>query len=262
MPQTLETLNLLGWMEEDDARRFLLSQAGLGSGPTDGTSARRLWSDYRDRTMAAAAARDYAPPCCTRVHCPAGERLIKYCGGRVKSIVAVNPAELLAFQFFVSLPRTAEHQAVESSWEERCLPNERLRAALKIEQEGNSLVFDVPHGEHVLILTPEGELRVDQNHPFVMVRDIGDGRLMLRAGYHRAYAYLTAQPRPAEPFLAAVTDHPLVELEIPGMRAKLTSPHPPLVGDFLDPDLVVAAKTPKMRYRFKITAEMNAVPCE
>ncbi|MGH9415560.1 MAG: hypothetical protein ACRD01_02935 [Terriglobales bacterium] len=65
-------------------------------------------------------------------------------------------------------------------------------------------------------LTRDGELRVEQAHPYVMVGDLGGGRLMLRGGYHRAYAYMLTEPSPTEPFLAALTEDKFTELEIPG----------------------------------------------
>jgi len=85
---------------------------------------------------------------------------------------------------------------------------------------------------------------------------------MLRGGYHRAYAYMRARPAPTEPFLAALTENPLIELDLPGRRDILLAPRPPLLADFLDPDLVLAATKIKMRFRFKVTVEMDAIPLD
>lgn len=260
MPERIDALLLLGWMEEAEALGFVRQSGTLE--PFDEGAARQIWRQYRHRTHAAAFSRLYRPPDYRIIESEAAARFVAEAGGPVKVVIAVDPGQLLAFQFYLAMERVQEFAASEGTWAERCLPTERPRAALAIAREGNSLYFDVPHAEHVLRLTAEGELKVDQCDPYVKVADLGGGRLMLRAGYHRAYSYLRARPRPAEPFLAALTEGELPELDLPGVRSKMASDHPPLVGDFLTSDLAWATKIQKLRFRFQITAEMHQIAAE
>lgn len=258
MSEAIESLALLGWMGEDEAIHFLRHDR-VGEPPPDEDSARILWQEFHLRTLAARI-KASTPASCRRVDTADADRFLEAAGGAAQAVVSVDPAQLLAFQFYVAIDRSAAHVETAKPWSELCLPTQRPPVALSIQQDGNRLSFEVPHAEHVLVLTPGGQLRVDQNHPFVMVGDIGNGRLLLRGGYHRAYAYLSAHPAPDQPFLAALIDGPCNELEIPGMREKLTSSRPPLMGDFLNPELVFRARKLKVRYRFTISAEMHRVP--
>lgn len=261
LPEAVDALLLLGWMEQDDAIGFLRQNVGPGE-PMAENAACELWRQFYARTRAVASSRTYNPPDWCAVRSEAAVRLLDRAGGRVASVVAVDPAALVAFQFYLDSGRVADLGRSGSSWPDLCLQAERPRSSLHVTRDGNSLFFDVPHGEHVMMLTAEGELRVQQNDPYVKVADIGSGRLMLRAGYHRAAAYMLADPAPDEPFLAALTRDELVELDLPGIREKLTAASPPLLGDFLAPGLTKGVKTQKYRFRFKVTAEMESIPIE
>jgi len=247
-------------MDEADAIDYL-TESCTWSEPMSPIEAGRVWRDARARTLAAARSRIYRSPSYRVRSDIIAREFMHAAGGRVKAVVEVDPEQLVAFQFYVASERSAFH-AADGTWATRCLPTRRSPNALQVRSEGNSMYFDVPHGEHILMLTPEGELRIEQNHPYVMVADIGDGRMLLRAGYHRAFAYISAASAPREPFLAALTEHRLVELEIPGMRAKLSAASPPLVGDFLNPELVLPVKAARVRHQFKITVEMRHIPVE
>lgn len=258
---TVDSLALLGWMDEDEALHLLREQCVLRQ-PLSDEAARSLWSRYRDRTEAASGAATFSA---VAMRPATGERVEKFLAatrGFASAVVEVEPAKLIAHQFVLATTRSAEHAASSTSWAERCLPTERPAHALQITQRGNSILFEVPHGEHALIVTPEGQLRVDQFPPFVMLATVRD-RLVLRAGYHRAYAYQSARPVPAEPFLAAMTDGAgLHDLHEPSLLAKLTAVRPPLLGDFLNPDLALPVRAIMRRFRFKVTAEMEAVPID
>lgn len=262
MLQTIDALALIGWMDEVEAVRFLVDGCVAPRARTE-TEARATWRAYRDRTLAAASARPLRAARVRLVETDQSARFLAAVRGFADRVVEVNPADLLALQFRVALWRSEEHAAgaATATWAERCLVADRPRQALPVTAEGNSLTFDLPHGEHALVLSPEGELRVDQSPGFVIIGPVGDTYL-LRGGYHRAYAYLRTFPAPTEPFLAAVCDGEPRELRDPALRAKLTSDQPPLVGDFLNPDLAMPVKLVKHRYRFKVTAEMSYIPLD
>jgi len=258
--ETIDSLVLLGWLEEAEALRFLRDEC-VFSRPLSLAGARSLWHTYRRRTEAAAASRLGAPAEPRPVTTTHAKRFLELARGclNASAVVAVDPAKLLAFQFSLSTGRSAEHAAARATWAERCLLTERPRCALPVTRTANSIFFDIPHAEHALTLTPEGELRIEQFPAFSMIVPVGGG-FMLRAGYHRAYAYLNARPTPQEPFLAAVTEGNLTELRDPQLRAKLTSSHPPLVGDFLNANLAMPVKALKYRFRFKVSVELKRVP--
>ncbi|HWG36209.1 MAG TPA: hypothetical protein VN690_00685 [Terriglobales bacterium] len=258
MPETINAIALLGWMEEVEALRFLCQNCA-GSEQRNEDTARSVWLRARRRVRAAIANRAYVPARATTIDNEGTREFLKCAGTYATGVVAVDPASLIAHQFVVSGDRAIEHLAANSSWAERCLQLERPSRALPVAHERNSIIFDVPHGEHVLALTPGGELRIEQLPACAMVVPVGDG-YMLRAGYHRAYAYMRADPAPVEPFLAGLSPYGLVELEDPALRDKILSRRPPLVGDYIESAFSANFQVLKKRFRFKITADLDVVP--
>ncbi len=61
MPETIDLLALLGWMDETEAAAYL-RQGRVGAEPLSEAAAQRIWSEYRGRTAAAALERGYQPP--------------------------------------------------------------------------------------------------------------------------------------------------------------------------------------------------------
>src|SRR6185437_15509773 len=154
MPQTVSCISLLGWMEEGDAVDYL-TEGCVSKAPMTRDEAGRIWREMRDKTHAAARARGYAIPSWRASNGEAASQFLSKVGEPVKSVIEIDPARLIAFQFYVAKERSAFHMGKPDNWAQRCLPTERLRASLQIASDGNCIFFDVPHAEHVLTLTKE-----------------------------------------------------------------------------------------------------------
>ncbi|HWG37288.1 MAG TPA: hypothetical protein VN690_06175 [Terriglobales bacterium] len=250
-------------MEEREAIHFLCDHCVFRP-RLNAAQARAIWFGYHRRTIEICASpqQPQAPGAVPLDGAaPPAAQFLAAIGATtdVTGVVAAGPRGLLAYQFGVTVDRAHEHGALRSTWAERCLVVDRPRSSLVIKRDGDSLFFDVPHAEHLLTLSPEGALSIDQVPGYVMVVPFGSG-LVLKAGYHRAYAYLSARPGPREPFVAAMTKIVPGEILDAPLRGQLEADRPPLVGDFLNPALALAVRTHRQRYRFKITATMQALP--
>src|SRR6185437_12732000 len=129
MAKTIDLLALLGWMEETEALQFLQEGCTEPEPPSE-AQARRIWTEFRHRTTAAALAGDYRPPPYQLDESAAGVEFMASAGGSVKAVIAVNPAELIPFQLFVAAERASAHAGAPGTWAQRCLPTSRARAAL------------------------------------------------------------------------------------------------------------------------------------
>jgi len=109
----------------------------------------------------------------------------------------------------------------------------------------------------------DGAFRIVQGGGFVSVVEIG-GRLLLKAGYHRSFAFARAVKNELDAkdrcVLVALTRTVPAQLlpgwPQPGLRTMVLGPRAPLFSDFFDDDFAMTVKLHKKRYEMHIRAEL------
>jgi len=256
-PATLSAIALLGWMERDEAITFLLEQCDFDS-PLDRQQAEALWTQYHDRVQALPA-RNTQPPQRFPIS-PANKGLVadflaKHRGPEVTDVISINPMDLLAYQTCVVTDRADHHHQQAGGWARKTLMIDRPVAQLPHRVEGDTIKFVLPHAEHMFAFQ-NGWFQIQQGAGFVSVVDIGRGRLLLKAGYHRSFAFARAvmnEPEAKDKCeLVALTTSlpPALAPTCPhqGLRTMVFGSRPPLFSDFFDPDLAITVRLRKKRW--------------
>src|ERR1700682_2764142 len=248
MGATLNALLLLGWMERQDAVECL-TKGCLFDSPLDEAQAEAKWNEYRGRVQALP---ERNPPPPTRFPVPAGSkghvtdflRRFKQPGTDVVDVINVNPMDLSIHQFYVVTDRADEHYNRPLSWARKTLVLDRPVCQLPAKMEDGAIKFTLPHGEHMFGFQ-NGWFQIQQGAGFVSVVDLGGGKLLLKAGYHRSFAFARAAVNEPEAKdkceLVALTTTlpPQLEVAFPhqGLRTIVFGSRAPLLSDFFDPDL-------------------------
>lgn len=261
MPSTLDAVILLGWMERDDAIAYLLDRCSLDP-PLDRPQAEALWTQYHDRVQALPV-RNPQPP--ARFPLPAGSRghvtdfLRRHRGPEVTDVVNINPMELVVYQTYVVTERADHHHNQPGAWTRKTLMIDRPTVQLPMRLDGDTIRITLPHGEHMFAIQ-NGAFQIQQGAGFVSIVDMGGGRLLLKAGYHRSFAFaraamnepdakdrceLVALTTSLPPQLAAAFPHQ-------GLRTMVLGPRPPLFCDFFDANFAMAVKLRKKRWEAQL----------
>jgi hypothetical protein len=259
MGATLNALLLLGWMERQDALDYLLKGCVFDP-PLTEPEAEARWNEYRQRVQALPE-RHPQPP--QRFPIPAGNRgyvtdflrRFRRAGTDVIDVINVNPMELVAYQLYVVMDKADEHQNRPVSWARRTLVLDRPVCQLPMRIEDGAIKFSLPHGEHMFAFQ-NGSFQIQQGAGFVSVVDLGGGRLLLKAGYHRSFAFARAAVNEPEARdkceLVALTTSlpPQLEVAFPhqGLRTTVLGSRPPLFSDFFDVDLAMTVRLRKKKY--------------
>lgn len=267
-PSTVDAIVLLGWMERDEAVGFLRDQCYFESA-LDNQQAEALWNQYHAR-VEALPVRNIPPT--QRYPIPPGEQslvrefLRRFRGNNsdVTDVLRVDPMELVAFQTVVVSDRADHHHRQGGGWSRKTLVIDRPTANLPMRIEGDTIKLILPHAEHMIGQQPDGAFRIVQFAGFVSVVDLGAGRLLLKAGYHRSFAFARAvmnEPDAKDKLeLVALTTNLPPQLSPafpqPGLRTMVFGSRPPLFSDFFVPDLAMAVKLRKKRWEthIRITA--------
>ncbi|MBS1840440.1 MAG: hypothetical protein JSS69_18455 [Acidobacteria bacterium] len=256
-PATVDAVLLLGWMEKDEAVACLLDQCFFDGG-IDRAKAESLWQHYYDLVQALPE-RKTEP---TKRHpIPPGNKglvtdfLRRHRPPEVADVVNINPMDLIAYQTYVVTDRANHHNNQIGGWARKTLVIDRPIAQLPMRIEGDTIKFSLPHAEHTFAFQ-NGALQIQQFAGFVSVADIGGGRLLLKAGYHRSFAFaravmnepdakdkceLVALTTSLPPQLARSSPHQ-------GLRTIVFGSRPPLFSDFFDPDLAMTVKLLRKRW--------------
>jgi hypothetical protein len=205
---------LLGWMARDQATQFLLQEC-LFDRPITAREARRIWQKYRKRVEALPERKILAP---ARLRLSPAERehaekFLAYwrsLGPPVSTdVIKIDLSKTVIDQFCVVSEVADSYSArvQSSSWLHDCLPTSQpppmdITISTKMNGQNTSAVVQVPHGECALFPVRTQQLfgfAVQQFQRDVRVIDAGD-RLILKAGYHRAFARaLRTVPKGAAP---------------------------------------------------------------
>jgi hypothetical protein len=261
MPPTLDAVLLPGWMERNEAITFLQKMCWFDPPLTD-EQAEALWAPYRDRVQGLPP-RNIQPPVRLPI-APADQHhvsdfLAKKRGPEVLDVINVNPMELVICQSFVITDVANEHALNSGRWTETFLVINRPNVQLPSRIENEVLKFTLPHAEHMCEIK-NGQFLIKQGAGYVAVVEL-EGRLVLKTGYHRCFAFARAvrnTPEAGDPSVvmalaANLPAHLLPNLpESQRLRTILLGPRPPLFSDFFEPDLTLAVRVRKKRYEIHI----------
>jgi hypothetical protein len=264
---SVDAVILPGWMDRDVAIAYLRDQC-LFEPPLDQQQAEAIWVQYYDRVQALQI-RNVKPP--TRFSIPPGDKghttdfLKRHRGPEVTDVIKINPLELVIYQLYVVTDRANDHHKQTGAWTRKTLVIDRPSVSLPLKVEGDTLKLALPHAEHMIGIQPDGAFRIQQGGGFVSVADMGGGRLVLKAGYHRSFAFARATMKEPDAKdrceLVALTSTLPPELcaNFPthqGLRTTVFGSRPPLFSDFFDSDLAMSVKLRKKRWEahIRITA--------
>lgn len=261
-PSTVGAVILLGWMSKDSAVNYLREWCFFDPA-LSADQAEELWNTYRAR-VEALPERILKP--IVRFPVPAQHRqlvnsfLARLRGPEVLDVLNINPMELVVYQTYVVTDRSDHHEQQPGDWARKFIVADRQGAQLPIQQDAaGGLRIGLPHAEHIIALQPDGAFRIQQTAGFVSVSEI-NGRLFLKAGYHRSFAFsrCVMNSPDANDKLALVvltrTLPPQLSPAFPdqGLRTMVLGSRPPLLADFFDADLAMTVRLRKKRWETHI----------
>ena len=264
MAQTLDGIVLLGWLEKAEAVAFL--QQGCWFDPQITTEAAEdLCLKYRN-AVAQLPERAILKP--SRLPIPGAsvpwvnKFLARHKGPEVLDVINIDPRTLGIYQFYVAVDRS-EHHAKSISrkqWTETCLVIDRAGAQLPIRAEDHILKVTLPHAEHMVALRPDGAFQIQQGGGYVCVCEV-EGRMILKAGYHRSFAFARTLNAPEASdisllvALTATAPAQLLPQSPAGLRTIVLGSCPPLFSDFFNDSLAMRVKLRRKRYEAHIHIE-------
>ena len=266
MPNTLDGVVLLGWMEKSDAVACLQTQCWFDPQLTN-EQGEALWQPYRTAVEQLPARQLQAPQ---RLPIPRNAQTLvndfraRTRGPEVLDVINIDPRSLAIYQFYVAVDR-ADHHAQSlgnNAWARTCLQLDRPVSQLPIRVEDNAIKITVPHGEHTFALRPDGAVRIQQTGGFISVCEI-NGRTILKAGYHRSFALTRAAmnaPDASEKSLLVAltaTAPPQLSPQFPtqGLRTTVLGAFPPVFSDFFNESLAMRVKLRRKRYEYHVKFE-------
>lgn len=252
-------------MDRDEALGWLRGNCYFDPALTE-VQAEETWIRYRDRVNALPERNIHLPQ---RHAIPEAQRqlvrqfLARFGGPEVLDVININPLDLVAYQRYVVTDRCDHHVQQPGAWARKFLVIDRPIAQLPGRLENGIIKFELPHAEHVIAFQQDGAFRIQQFDGYVAVSDLG-GRLVLKSGYHRSFAFARAvmnEPdASAKCALVALTRSlpPDVAPNAPrqGLRTTVLGVRAPLLRDFFDCDLAMDVKLLKKRWEahFQIVA--------
>ncbi len=266
MPQTLDGVVLLGWMEKEEAVTYLRETCWFDPQLTI-EQAEALWAPYRIAVEQLPEREVEAPP---RFPIPPAAQAVvndfvaRTRGPEVLGVIKIDPRLLAIYQLYVAVDR-ADHHAQNignTDWARTCLQLDRPVSQLPIRMDGNAIKVSVPHGEHILALRPDGAFQIQQGGAFISVCEI-NGRMILKAGYHRSFAFARAMMNALEAsekslFVAlTATAPPQLSPQFPtqGLRTTVLGSRPPLLSDFFNLSLAMEVKLRRKKYEYHFRFE-------
>jgi hypothetical protein len=271
MPPTVDGLLLLGWMEKDEAIRWLTKDCYFDPALTEERSI-ELWQKYKKVVEALPERKPEKPtplpipPSCKST---VDGFMSRVGGPEVLDVININPVGLLVYQLYVVADR-ADHHAQQLGglqWARTCLQLDRPTAQMPGRMEGDTIKINLPHAEHMFGPSPTGGFQIEQGGGFISVCEV-EGRMLLKAGYHRSFAF--ARSRMKEPdakdrslFVAVTKTVPpqlLPTCPTQGLRTTVLGSRSPLLSDFFEDSLAMAVKLRKKRYEMHI--KVNVVPID
>jgi hypothetical protein len=257
--ETIDGILLVGWMERDEALKYLC-QESVSNPPTTERKAEDLWHRYRDAVQSLPAREPIMPVrlalAGVELHAARTFRNRYRTQPIILDVIKVDPFELLVHQLAIAtgISREYETKVAGKRWvEESLLTNRRSQVVQRVDAEG--LHIELPHAEFLVAIHRDATFAVTEHAHYVSVAEF-ENRLLLTAGYHRSFAYIRAAGNAPDAIARSIvavltTDLPAQLSPKPpktGLHAVLAGPRPPLFRDFFDERLVIRVKLRKKRY--------------
>jgi hypothetical protein len=274
MPPTVDGFLLLGWMEKEDAVRWLTKDCWFDP-PLADEQAEEIWNKYRNAVQALPERKPQPPqgyPIPLSQQNVVKKFLTRVRGPEVRNVINIDPRNLFVYQFYVVSDKADQHaqHIGGKDWAEKCLQIDRPSGSGRapVRHEKGVVKVSLPHAEHLFTLNPtDGKFEIQPAAGFISVCDV-QGRMLLKAGYHRSFAVsrlLMNDPEAkVKSLLVAVTATPPVEISVDfpkqGLRTTVLGSRAPVLADFLDESLVMAVKLRKKRYEMHI--KVDVVPID
>jgi hypothetical protein len=263
VPRTMPAKVLLGWLPKEAALQLL--NDCVFNEPITPEQAERLWSQYRDR-VAALPERDCNAPVSvplTREEKTLADNFMQFHrqNANVREVIKINPLNLVTHQPYVNLDQSGKYRADAtnaSRYAKHSLAIAQGTNNMQIQSGLNLMDVQVPHGEFAFVFNQQ----VSQFQVLELARHVSvtrfQERMLLWAGYHRSYAFITNEnPEGIERSLlvALTTDADfLVSPHSPnqGLRAVICGLRPPFFRDFLDRDLFMDVNLKRKRWVLQV----------
>jgi hypothetical protein len=257
-PKSVGERCLLGWMPREDAIKHLTEES---LEPLfDARNAAEIWAEYRRRVEELPQREALAPERLSLTTDEQGLRsafLRKHQGApTIQDVIKIDPRRCVALQLSVITDRAEMYAATTKSAQHKarhCLGSDQNQAvSLTITPAVNAIRVALPHAEFTLAVAPNGSLVFQQLARHISVSAF-DNRMLLFAGYHRAFA-LSALHNPdaieRSLVVALTTDAaPLLSSDSPNqtVREMVRGLRPPLFADFFDDCLFMSLRVRKRR---------------
>jgi hypothetical protein len=257
----LNGIILIGWMERDEAVRTLHDDCFFDP-PLSDETAEALWKPYRQRVEGLNRAIDP----CKKIPRNKWSQTEKDVADSFEAAIGLKALKvcsdsLIVHQLSVVLDKVNAYKAQHGShakWIKDCLPTTNPEKPIRINSDPvtRDFVVELPHGECMLGLQPDGNFRVVQGGRHITVSEIA-GRLVLTAGYHRSYGLASIAPEGIERsmLVAFASTAPLS----PSQATLVSGLRPPLFRDFFDEDFFITVKLRRKRYEMRVSAHLVAV---
>ena len=295
---TLTGVALLGWMEKEQAIRFLTEDCALDP-PLGADAAESMWRQARERAAALPEREAAAPdelPLSAQEQDHAGRFLARMAaiGMPGLKVVKVDPMQLVIAQYHVALERAAAyfaHSQTDAAWAATALPLASSPPALEMKftrrNYETDISIDLPHSEFIFGVNMDSA-QIDgtssepgANHrgtfgPKELLGHIttlrAGNRLLLGKGYHRIYARIAATDAKYPDRLSLVAVDPSTMTpaqQAPGADSEtiaaglhIFGSRPALFADFFTEGLATAVRLRKKRYQLQIQSRLVAVNAE
>lgn len=261
---TVDCKLLLGWMDETEAMNSLLRESQREPAFTP-EEANNLWNEQKKKVAALppreAARPQYIPDRTQKEEYAEHHLMQKFKKmPQVLRVVKIDdPGQLAIHQLMVTLPQSQKYSADMQN------PKQRMNIALgrgmgfdgkhpKATRENDLLVKPVPHFEFYVKSCDGQDFEVAEGFRHIAVKEFGNNRLLLSAGYHRSHMSIY-RSNPGEIVLPlfAVLESDVVDgffsagSKVPFKRDMVLGDRPPLLSDFFDDSLCITLPLKKRR---------------
>lgn len=258
---------LIGWMDREQALKFLLEDCLFSPSLTLG-DAEEIWASRKaivqglpagepdpQRKLPLSAA-DLKAARKFRSRHPEAQYVVDF--------VKLNPMDLVVHQLWVSTAIADRYRdrVTPDKWLQTALLDPPLNPRLKAWREGNTILFDLPHGEFFLAgpLQTSEQIRVSEADAFVTVALHANRALLLR-GYHRSFACaqfcLEAANAPHGVLFGVSNQLASMGSDADEVRRMMEAPRPPRMADWFDNRLSLPVTLRRQRYRMRIHYEVT-----
>ncbi len=278
-PGTHRGVVLIGWMDREQALRFLLEDC-VWDPPLNERSAEGLWRGYRLRaeTLPPRDAAAPAPIPLTAAEYEHSQRFMAFLisvGRPPIEVVKVDPLQLVAIQYHVAIDQAEIYRAGSSTdegWMEQALPTSIQHPSLDVtvtqRQFDTDIDINLPHAEFIFGLNDHGAFQPIQSFGHVAAMRM-QNRLIVLKGYHRLYARIAGEgslrKRPTLLGIEPDSLGQMVDREKKGSAANeqhglhFLGRRPALLADFFRPGHFLNVSLRKKRYQLQIRAKWQAL---